>query len=112
MTTPLLPDNRKTEFPTEDDELMGKEDEHLHIHPSNKLPGCYQSVKKVVEEKQWKVFWWEGKTQEIFVDAFTASRLVSIHDQISPESQTQMEKMIALGPNNFTKVVEISWKQE
>ena len=106
----FLPDSQETYWPSEQDEIDGTADEKLHINPSDKLQASYQSVLDVLHNGAWKTFWWEGYRSEILMDMTTANLLVKVHDALSPESQKKMEQMIAASPENFDKVIKISWK--
>lgn len=110
MTQPLLPDNKETHFPTEDEELVGIEDQVLHVNPTDKLEASYESVKQVVREHQWRNFWWNGSKAERFVDVQTAQLLVAVHDAMGKQAQEKMERMIAASCSDFEKVVRISWQ--
>lgn len=55
-------------------------------------------------------FRYGANKRRILVDALTANAVLACYAAVSEENKAKFERMIAGGPNQFTRLVDFCWK--
>jgi hypothetical protein len=102
---------KQTHFPTEADELMGLEDERVHISEKDLEKGSFEAVVKVFEKGQWKALYWDNdKENALLLDVFTAQAVILVYDNLKKQaSKDKFKRMMAASPAQFKKVIDFVW---